>query len=482
MQYDEEVHYLGGFNDGEILKGKKYAIIDIETTGGLVKRDKITEIAIVLHDGYQILDRFESLVNPERSIPEYVSRMTGITEEMVAEAPKFYEIAKTIVNMTEGAVFVAHNARFDYSFIREEFQRLGYSYSRRQLCTVRLARQTFPEIQKFGLDALIRHFGIHVQNRHRAMDDTLATAKVFEYILQQKASEDNIANVLNLGIKESRLPRNITLDFLHTLPEETGVYYFHDEHGRIIYVGKSINIRNRVMQHFAEISNKSAKLQQSVHDISFEITGSELAALLLENHEIKKHQPRINHAQRRNSYPFVLYVTADDSGYLNLQIGKANKFDAPDAQSLQEYTSKEAAKGHLRLLIKQFSLCLNKTELATGPGPCFNHHIGQCSGACTKSEKPEKYNDRVLETIAAISKSLKGSCLVVEPGRSHDERTIIAIEDGHYRGFGYLDAGLPLGSISEALDHVHRYPETPESIKIIHSFLSSKSVERVLRW
>jgi DNA polymerase-3 subunit epsilon len=177
------------------LKAKKYAIIDIETTGGLVKRDKITEIAIVLHDGKQIVDRFESLVNPERSIPEYVSRITGITEEMVAEAPKFYEIAKTIVQMTEGAVFVAHNARFDYSFIREEFQRLGYTYSRRQLCTVRLARQVFPELEKFGLDALIRHFGIQIRNRHRAMDDTLATAQVFEQILLQQECEENITEI-----------------------------------------------------------------------------------------------------------------------------------------------------------------------------------------------------------------------------------------------------------------------------------------------
>lgn len=464
------------------MKAKKYAIIDIETTGGLVKRDKITEIAIVLHDGTQIIDRFESLVNPERSIPEYVSRMTGITEEMVSVAPKFYEIAKKIVQMTEGAVFVAHNARFDYSFIREEFQRLGYTYSRRQLCTVRLARQTFPELPKFGLDALIRHFGIHVENRHRAMGDTLATTKVFEYILQQQASEENIKDVLNLGIKESRLPPTITLDFLHNLPEETGVYYFHDEHGKIIYVGKSINIRTRVMQHFGEISNKAAKLQRSVFDISYEITGSELAALLLENNEIKKHQPRINHAQRRNAYPFSLYVTADEHGYLKLLIQKTNKISEEDAQPLQEYTSKDAAKGHLHALVKQFGLCLNKTELSTGPGACFNYHVAKCGGACIRSEKPENYNDRVLETMAAISKEMKGSCLVIEPGRRHDEKTIIAVEDGRYKGFGYLEDGLSLARITDAMEFVKHYPETPESLKIIHSYLSSKSVERVLRW
>jgi DNA polymerase-3 subunit epsilon len=347
---------------------------------------------------------------------------------------------------------------------------------------VRLARQVFPEVGKFGLDALIRYFNIHCENRHRAMDDTLATAKVFEYILQQQESEESIIDVLNLGIKESRLPKNITLDFLHALPEETGVYYFHDESGHVIYVGKSINIRTRVMQHFAEISNKAAKLQQSVHDITYHITGSELAALLLENHEIKKHQPRINHAQRRNSYPFALYVCADGHGYLHLGIGKMHKLEVPDAQCLQEYTSKDAAKGHLRSLVKQFGLCLNKTELSTGPGACFNYHIAQCSGACIQRQQPEPYNDRVLEAMAAISKNIKGSCLVIEPGRNHEERTIIAVEDGRYKGFGYLEAGFSLSSIEDAMDHVHHYAETPESLKIIHSFISSNRVERVLRW
>jgi len=300
--------------------------------------------------------------------------------------------------------------------------------------------------------------------------------------LHQNASEENIANVLNLGIKESRLPPGITLDFLHMLPEETGVYYLHDAEGMIVYIGKSINIRNRVMQHFAEISNKSAKLQRAVHDISYEITGSELAALLLENHEIKKHQPRINRAQRRNSYPYVIYVTSDAQGYLNLRIQKAHKIAEADGQCIQEYTSKQAAKGHLRALVRQFTLCLNKSDLATGPGPCFNHQINQCGGACISLENPEKYNDRVLETIAAVTKNLKGSCLVIEAGRSHNERTIIAVEDGHYRGFGYLEDGTALSKISEAMDHIKQYSETPESLKIIHSYLSSKKVERVLRW
>ncbi|MDX1408685.1 MAG: exonuclease domain-containing protein, partial [Saprospiraceae bacterium] len=278
----------------------------------------MTEFAVVIHDGQKEVDRYETLINPERSIPEYISNMTGITNDMVAEAPKFYEVARRIVEMTEGAVFVAHNARFDYSFIREEFQRLGYTYSRRQLCTVRLTKKVFPEIGKYGLDALIRHFGISVANRHRAMDDVLATVAVFERIMACEDSEDGVNDLVNLGIRESRLPHAISLERLHNLPEATGVYFFYDVFGQVIYVGKSINIRKRVMQHFAKITNKASKMQQRVHDISYVITGSELAALLLENYEIKLHQPDINRAQRRNAYPYALYSFVDDAGYLNL--------------------------------------------------------------------------------------------------------------------------------------------------------------------
>src|SRR6188474_2326602 len=159
---------------------RKYAIVDIETTGGLVKRDKITEIAIVLHDGQNVIDQYQTLINPERSIPPYISTLTGITDDMVADAPLFCEVAKEIVLRTEGAVFVAHNARFDYGFLREEFSRLGYAFTRKQLCTVRLSRKLLPSLRSHSLDSLIRHYQLQVDNRHRALDDALATAEIFK--------------------------------------------------------------------------------------------------------------------------------------------------------------------------------------------------------------------------------------------------------------------------------------------------------------
>ncbi|MFZ1750838.1 MAG: 3'-5' exonuclease, partial [Saprospiraceae bacterium] len=157
------------------MKQKIYAVVDIETTGGMAKRDRITEIAIVLYDGREIIDRYETLIQPDRSIPYEITRITGIDDAMVADAPRFYEVAKKVVEMTDNTIFVAHNVRFDYSFIKEEFATLGYTFTRRQLCTVVLSRKAFPGLKSYSLGNLIKHFDIKVQNRHRAMDDVLAT-------------------------------------------------------------------------------------------------------------------------------------------------------------------------------------------------------------------------------------------------------------------------------------------------------------------
>ena len=301
---------------------KKYAIIDVETTGGKASRDRIIEIAIVIHDGTQILESWESLINPETLIPWNITVLTGINDQMVADAPKFYEVARKIVELTEGAIFVAHNARFDYSFVGEEFKRLGYTYTRKQLCTLRLARQTLPGLYAYGLDALSRHFNIHNHARHRAMGDVQATIKVLEYILQHEDNREKAELLINLGIKEAMLPNNLSLEVIHSLPEACGVYYFHNEPGEVIYVGKSINIQKRIAEHFADKTEKARKLQEQVHDISFEITGSELLALIHESFEIKRLLPGINRAQRTRQFAGAIYAYTDLKGYRCLVFGK----------------------------------------------------------------------------------------------------------------------------------------------------------------
>ncbi|MEP6796230.1 MAG: exonuclease domain-containing protein, partial [Saprospiraceae bacterium] len=457
------------------------AIVDIETTGGLVKRDKITEIAIVLHDGHKVIDQYQTLINPERSIPPYISNMTGITDAMVADAPLFCEVAKEIVLRTEGAVFVAHNARFDYGFLREEFSRLGYAYTRKQLCTVRLSRKLLPELKSHSLDSLIRHYALHVDNRHRALDDALATAEVFKRMTGMHESVAEVSDLINMGIKEARLPTAISLEQLHQLPEGAGVYYFHDKDSKVIYVGKSIHIKKRVIQHFAEISNKSGKMQQRVHDITYEVTGSELIASLLENAEIKRLQPEINRAQRRRSFPFAIYYYFDEGGYIQMKVRKKNKIDTPGtAAILHELPDQYAAANYLRGLTDKYALCMKKTDIDTGPGACFYHQVGKCAGACLGLEDPDEYNQRVRQAVADTHKNLDEDYVIADQGRQPGESSLILISKGRVMGWGYVDNEHSISSIGDVIDHINVRHSLPEDSKFVKHYIRAGKFEKMI--
>lgn len=455
--------------------------MDIETTGGHSGRDKITEIAIVLHDGNQVIDQYQTLINPERSIPAYISSMTGITDEMVAEAPVFYEVAKEIVLRTEGAVFVAHNARFDYGFLKEEFARLGYTFSRKQLCTVRLSRQLLPSLKSHSLDSLIRHFHLEVENRHRALDDALATAEIFRRMTGMDKDLAVATDIVHMGIKEARLPSSITLEILHGLPDAPGVYYFHDEHGKVIYVGKSIQIQKRVMQHFAEFTRKADKMQQLVHDISFTLTGSDLIATLLENAEIKKLQPSINRAQRRKSFPYAIYYYFDESGYIQLKVRKKNKIEAQGtAAVLHELPDPTSARQYLRSITDKFGLCLKKTDVDTGPGPCFYYQVGKCHGACMDKESTDEYNARVREAVMRTHESLESDLLIQDNGRTNDEISLVWISKGKMMGWGYADRSMQVQRFEDLIDHIDPRPSLPEDYRFISHFIRMGKFQKLI--
>ena len=461
---------------------KKYAIIDIETTGGRPDTEKITEIAIVLHDGEKVIDEWETLLNPERSIPYNITQITGITNEMVEDAPKFFEVAKKIVEMTEGAIFVAHNVRFDYGFIREEFRRLGFTYMRKQLCTVRMSRQAFPGLRSYSLGNLISHFGISVNDRHRAMADTKATVELLEKIFEKETSEEQILEMVNLGVKESKLPNNLTLEKLHAIPEETGVYYFHDPEGDIVYVGKSINIKKRVMEHFTAKTQKAAALQKYVYDISYEVTGSELVALLFESHEIKRLLPPINKAQRRKIFPYVIFNYQNDIGYECLAVAKVKAREKVKLNVLREFPNLNSAKGKLRGLIEDYELCQNYCNTDNTGSPCFYYHLHKCHGACVGKEAPEDYNKRVAQIIDAVKIDFEENFFIIDIGRNIEEKSVILVEDGQYKGFGYVDLEEANGGVDVLRDAIKSYAHHPEIAKMIHSFLYKKNKFTVIKF
>ena len=260
-----------------------FAVVDIETTGGYSASHKITEIAILIHDGERVVETFETLINPERYITPHISMLTGITNEMVKSAPKFYEVAKEIFLLTQDKVFVAHNVNFDYSFLREEFKSLGGDFNRKRLCTVRLARKAFPGYRSYSLGNICTSLGIQIKNRHRAMGDAEATAILFSKII----TEDKDGSIMKIGKKhnaEANLPANLPSEVYKSLPNATGVYYFHDEKGKIIYVGKAIDIKKRIQQHFTAPQGARLNFLDHIHNITYELTVNELVALLFESH------------------------------------------------------------------------------------------------------------------------------------------------------------------------------------------------------
>ncbi|MCI0522826.1 MAG: GIY-YIG nuclease family protein, partial [Bacteroidales bacterium] len=283
-----------------------YAVVDIETTGGSARLERITEIAVYIHDGVRVVEEFSTLINPERNIPYFITSLTGITNEMVEDAPRFFEVAKKIVELTEGKVFVAHNARFDYSFIRQEFSALGYNFKRPLLDTVSLSRKLLPGHRSYSLGNLCKDLGIEIQGRHRASGDALATLRLMELLLE-KDGELKRGSIIR-DRKASRLHPALEIAKIAGIPEEPGIYYFYNEAGEIIYVGKSRNLFQRVNTHLSNnTSSRAMEMRSMIADISWEQTGSELIALLLESAEIKARKPRFNRAQRRTGFRWGIY-------------------------------------------------------------------------------------------------------------------------------------------------------------------------------
>jgi len=390
---------------------------------------------------------------------------------MVLDAPKFYEVAKKIIEITEGTIFVAHNVRFDYGFIKAEFEQLGFSFSRRQLCTVRLSRTSFPGLKSYSLGNLITHFGIKVSDRHRAMADTMATVELFEKILAVKTSETAIKEFINKGIREAQLPQGITLEYLHKLPEECGVYYFINEYDKIIYVGKSINIQKRAFQHFRSTTAKSAKLVQRVRSITYELTGSELVSYLLESRDIKRLTPEINKAQRAKTYPYFIHRYIDQQGFICFESKKTNQKNLLHKTVLSYYTSKSSSENSLQWIRKEFTLCDEKTGIGTGRAPCFSHSIDLCYGACFFGEDMLAYNERAEEASNALQKVFNENFVIIDIGRSEDEASIILVEEGNYKGYGYISNQDIKYGIEELKEVINYEPINRDANNIIRGYL-----------
>lgn len=445
-----------------------YAVVDIETTGLRATEDRITEIAVFVYDGEKIVDKFHSLINPEIFLPEFITRLTGITNEMLEDAPRFYEIAKELVKITENKIFVAHNVHFDYTFIKNEFKNLGFNFQRKTLCTVRLSRKIFPYLGSYSLANLCKHFHIENQNRHRAEGDALATTILFEKLLRQ--NESKVARSVIADEIRVNLPPKIKMEDFTSLPESTGVYYFLDDSDEIIYVGKSKNIKKRIASHFASNlkSKKSIEFKNMVAGIDYELTGSELIALLLESDEIKKHKPLFNRAQRRSRFPYGIFYKEDKKGYLQFFVDLLSKREEAPLTVSQ---SAESARRILYHKAEQFGLCMKLCNLYQSKNACFAYQVKQCQGACIGLENPESYNERVQQAMESLHYYTGKTFFLLEPGRQVKEKAIVCVEKGKYLGFGYIDQTASIRSMEDAKNYIKTYKDNKDIQQIMGQWL-----------
>ncbi|NNC86577.1 MAG: GIY-YIG nuclease family protein [Bacteroidia bacterium] len=425
-----------------------FCIVDLETTGGSAAYDRITEVAIYKHDGTEIVDEYVTLVNPERSIPLFITGLTGIDDEMVAAAPSFFEIAKDIIEFTENTTLVAHNARFDYSFLRQAFKDLGYDYKRKTICSCKLSRKLLPGYRSYGLGNLCKELNIPNSARHRAAGDALATVTLFELLLL-KDNKGLIDFSITEWKNELKFPDTIKPDEVFNLPEEPGVYYFLNNQQEIIYVGKSKNLKKRVSSYFnLKKHPRAKKLHNDIAHFSYELTGNETVALLLETNEIKKHQPRYNRARKRDNSGYGIYDSVNQNGFIELHIEKEHD----DALPVASFITKGKAEASLNKMIDKHHLCLKLCELeAKTKGPCFHFHLKKCNGACVNKETASEYNQRIDEVIKQFTFE-QPSFILLDKGRNADETSVVCVENGQYRGFGYIEGSGEGYSTSDLME------------------------------
>ena len=445
-----------------------YAIVDIETTGGYAAANGIIEISIKIFDGQEVVEAYETLINPDKLIPRYIQAFTGITNEMVQDAPRFEEVAEKIYTLLQGNIFVAHNVNFDYSFIKSHLEFYGYRLVVKKLCTIRLARSIFPGFPSYSLGNLCQSLSIDLRNRHRAGGDAEATVILFQMLLKND-TRHIIQTSLNKISKEQTLPPYVPKVHFDALPKTPGVYYFHDQKGKVIYVGKAKNIRSRVNSHFSNNSDSRQKQNflRHTYSISFQSTATELMAAILESAEIKKLWPVFNTSQKRQEDVFGIFVYEDQNGYMRLAIEKKRKNSNP------VYTFHYKVDGHgvLRKLMKEFTLCPKLCFMQTDSDACIGMADNSCLGACEKKEPYPIYNERVCKAIASLTQ--RPSYVVLDKGLSEQEVSCIMVVKGNFFGMGYLPKDLTDISHKAIAEYVQPYKENSFIRNLLNSFYNN---------
>jgi DNA polymerase-3 subunit epsilon len=383
----------------------RMVLLDCETTGGNATHNRVIEIGLLIIDDGNVVKRWQSFIDPRTSLPPFIQKITGIEPGMLVGAPLFSDVAEELIELLRGRVLVAHNARFDYGFLKNEFARVGIKYSTKPLCSVKFSRSLYPQFKRHGLSHIIKRFDLVIENRHRAMDDA---EMIYHFFLKSSTlfSDEEIASNCKQQLKRPSLPMNLSGDEVDKLPSSAGVYYFYDGTGTLLYVGKSVNIRNRVMSHFTQDHKnpKDLKMSSKIAHVDFKTTPSDFGAQVLESHEIKSLNPLYNRRLRKikKMYQFVSHYNS--GGYQCLSVQAVDVTAGVQNSSVGLFRSLRQANKKLESIAETFSLChkllcLESPSNSSRCGACFRTQLGKCFGACNGNESAELYNQRIKNAL-----------------------------------------------------------------------------------
>jgi len=436
-----------------------YAVIDIETTGGQFNKEGITEIAIYKFDGVQIVDQFISLINPEIPIQPFVVKLTGINNAMLRQAPKFFEVAKRIVEITDGCIIVAHNAAFDYRVLKLEFDRLGYAFQRPTLCTVEMSKMLLPDAKAYSLGKLVRSLGIPIADRHRASGDALATLKLFKLLLDKDMDKQIVKKQVKNELYQGISPK--LFDILENIPSTVGIFYVHNTKGNIIFIGKSNNMRKKLNQIFTADTKIAKRIQNEVYTVTFEETGNELVALLKEREELLHNKPVLNPLQRKSPFLWSVYIEKANSGYLTLKIQKSDG----RKEAVQSFKNQKTAVQFIDGIYRQ------------------NEIVEEVQNALLSSDDqkyPASMHNELFESLIAAERRKWQHLVIVLKGRNLNEKSAIVIENSVFKGYCFYDLNyqilntevlnkilIPLVHTKDVVNTIKHYLYTKKDYKVI---------------
>ncbi len=439
-----------------------YAVIDIETTGGNYDQEGITEIAIYQYDGYKITDQFCSLINPKKQIQPFVKKLTGINEKMLQNAPIFFEVAKRIIEITENCIIVAHNAAFDYRILKTEFKRLGYEYERKTICTINLSKELLPDQKVFNLGKLASNLGIPFSDRHRAFGDAQVTLKLFELLIEKDIGKKIIREHTKV-LKNSKTPKRY-LKIIDKLPSKMGLYYILDTNNEIIYIGKSKNIKQSVIQDLTSSNKKSIIIQNEISKVSFSFSGGELTTYLKQQNEIKINRPKLNGSSKYRIFPIGIRIDKTKT-YHSIIVEQVKK----NFEYFSVYKNKKLAEKTVLILADKFKIQVKN------PNGVSSHS----KKTIQKKDSSRQHNKKIMELCNSFSYPFP-DFLLTENGRKQGEFTFILIKNYQFRGYGYFELYHQIKTMSQILSRLVSMEENNDVKKLIYSFLLRKKYLKLI--